>query len=63
LYIIMDTLRRRRAEQKEEEKKQKLEENFHNGINNGREILNPLYFGYSNISINLDILFEKVNTK
>eukprot|EP00090_Calanus_glacialis_P016365 TRINITY_DN25624_c0_g1_i3.p1 TRINITY_DN25624_c0_g1~~TRINITY_DN25624_c0_g1_i3.p1 ORF type:complete len:170 (+),score=48.10 TRINITY_DN25624_c0_g1_i3:35-544(+) len=42
LYIVMDTLRRRRAEQKEEEKKQKLEENFHNGINKGREILKPL---------------------
>jgi hypothetical protein len=38
----MDTLRRRRAEQKEEENKQKLEENFHNGINKGREILKPL---------------------
>ena len=42
LYIVMDTLRRRRAEQKDEEKKQKLEENFHNGINKGREILKPL---------------------
>ena len=38
----MDTLKQRIAEQKEDERKQKVEENFHNGINKGREILKPL---------------------
>merc|ERR1712179_900238 len=42
LYIIMDTLRRRREEQREEELKQKIEEKFHNDINRGRELLRPL---------------------
>ena len=42
LYIIMDTIRRKRAEQRESEEKQKLEEAFHNEINKGREILKPL---------------------
>ena len=42
LYIVMDTLRRRRAEQREEELKQKVEEKFHNDINRGRELLRPL---------------------
>jgi len=42
LYIIMDTIRRKRAEEKEEENKQKAEEAFHNGVNKGRELLKPL---------------------
>ena len=42
LYIIMDTIRRKRAEQRECEEKQKLEEIFHNEINKGRELLKPL---------------------
>ena len=42
LYIIMDTIRRKRAEQQEEQTKQKSEEAFHNGINKGRELLRPL---------------------
>ena len=42
LYLVMDTIRRKRAEQKEREEKQKLEEAFHNKINKGREILKPL---------------------
>ena len=42
LYIIMDTIRRKRAEQREREEKQKLEEIFHNEINKGRELLKPL---------------------
>ena len=42
LYLIMDTIRRKRAEQREREEKQKLEEIFHNEINKGRELLKPL---------------------
>ena len=42
LYIIMDTIRRKREEQQEEQNKQKSEEAFHNGINKGRELLRPL---------------------
>ena len=38
----MDTLKQRIAKQKEDERKQKAEESFHNGINEGREILKPL---------------------
>ena len=42
LYIIMDTIRRKRAEQREQELKQQSEERFHNGVNKGRELLRPL---------------------
>ena len=42
LYIIMDTIRRKREEQREIEEKQKQEEIFNNGVNKGRELLKPL---------------------
>merc|ERR1712062_165645 len=42
LYVIIDTIRRKRAEQREIEEKQKQEEIFHNGVNKGRELLKPL---------------------
>ena len=42
LYIIMDTIRRKKAEQIELDLKQKSEEQFHNGVNKGRELLKPL---------------------
>ena len=42
LYLIMDTIKRKRAEQREEEARQKEEEAFHNKINRGRQLLKPL---------------------
>merc|ERR1711963_129168 len=42
LYIVMDALKRRRAEEKEKEEKQRAEEEFHNKMNRGRQILPPL---------------------
>ena len=42
LYIIMDTVRRKRAELREQELRQKSEEMFHNEVNTGREMLRPL---------------------
>ena len=42
LYVIIDTIKRKRAEQRELEEKQKQEETFHNGVNKGRELLKPL---------------------
>ena len=39
LYLIMDTIKRKRAEQREEETRQKEEEAFHN---RGRQLLKPL---------------------
>ena len=38
----MDTIRRKKAEQIELDLKQKSEEQFHNGVNKGRELLKPL---------------------
>jgi len=42
LYLIMDTIRRKRMEEKEQEEKQKEEEAFHNKVNRGRQLLKPL---------------------
>ena len=42
LYLIMDTIKRKREEQREEETRQKEEEAFHNKINRGRQLLKPL---------------------
>ena len=42
LYIIMDTIKRKKAEQMELDLKQKIEEKFHNEVNKGRELLKPL---------------------
>ena len=43
LYIIMDTIRRRRVEQEEEAARQRQEEQLHNAINRGRQLLEPLH--------------------
>jgi len=42
LYIVMDALKRRRAEEKERAERQRQEEEFHNKMNRGRQILPPL---------------------
>jgi len=42
LYIVMDALKRRRAEEKEKAERQREEEEFHNKMNRGRQILPPL---------------------
>jgi hypothetical protein len=42
LYIIMDAIKRKVREREEEAARQKQEEDFHNAINRGRELLKPL---------------------
>merc|ERR1712037_571376 len=42
LYIVMDAIKRRKAEEKEKAERQREEEEFHNKMNRGRQILPPL---------------------